>query len=189
MPSPPTLCSLSSCISCGWADFLKSIPGVDQASERDAESACALLPFLDQLLWVNWFPEIYHCRRSGEWGLWSLIFPFPPFPAAFLIGRLLSWNLRKLVDDFRSLETVGDQLTYLLKVWIGQLGWVAVIGYRCANKAGMGASQRKRPRQAPIEGKKARVIRGGWELPSVFFPLLFFFLAKLISPKCEFFFN
>jgi len=43
-------------------------------------------------------------------------------------------------------------------------------------------TQRKSPRQAPIEGKKARVTRGGWELPSVFFSS-FLFLAKLISPK------
>jgi hypothetical protein len=35
-------------------------------------------------------------------------------------------------------------------------------------------TQRKRPRQAPIEGKKARVTRGGWELPSVFFLFSFF---------------
>jgi hypothetical protein len=37
-----------------------------------------------------------------------------------------------------------------------------------------------------LKAKKARVTRGGWELPSVFFPLFFFFfsfLAKLISPK------
>ncbi len=156
-------------------------PEIYPASTSGEWARCALLPFLDQLLWVNWFPEIYHDRRSGECGLPSLILPFPPFPAAFLVGRLLSGNLRKLVDNFRSLET--GRPTDLPTKSVNRTAGLSRGDWLQMCQQGWHGRKERGHVKLQLKGKRPvwQGVVGSY--PACFSSFLF--LAKLISPKWE----